>query len=531
MNLILLKVFNKLKKYLYIFFEVVNIFDNKVFYDLDNIFKIKKIEYENIILFDHFASPNHQLIRSLLLNSLSKHYEGNLVCFNYTISPFLKKLYKIINVKNLIQNDYVEKKFNININKIYKEELKKISSKKKLMNYHFKGYQVGIDIYESYLRNYNKATIDLHDFKLKNLLHTAIKRIFFWENYFIKNNVKAISISHRNYLDTNLICKIGYKKKIPVFTFGGTGKRIGRFYGAELDSHKYLKNYYNDLSNKEKKLGVNIAKKQIKKRFNGVIGINMSYSTKSAFIKFDKSKKALKINNRIKVLICTNCFYDNPHAYGGNLFTDFYEWLIFLGKISHKTNYEWYIKPHPDYLPGTLEHIKKINKNFKNIELINPSTSFHQLAQEGIKIALTTYGSIAHELPLLGIDVINADIYNPHSSFDFSHTPKNLKEYKKLLMNLGNLESKIKNKNDIFKFYYIHHYFMNGKHSIISSVDKNFEKNYQLNYRIFYNYFIKSMKSKDILKVHSKLFNFFKSNFKYFLEKKKQIIINKYEKY
>ena len=72
---------------------------------------------------------------------------------------------------------------------------------------------------------------------------------------------------------------------------------------------------------------------------------------------------------------------------------------------------------------------------------------------------------------------------------------------------------------------------MNGKHSIISSVDKNFEKNYQLNYRIFYNYFIKSMKSKDILKVHSKLFNFFKSNFKYFLEKKKQIIINKYEKY
>ena len=132
----------------------------------------------------------------------------------------------------------------------------------------------------------------------------------------------------------------------------------------------------------EKKIGINFSKKQIKKRFSGKIGVDMNYSEKSAFTKFDKNKKILDTNDRLKVLICTHCFYDNPHAYGGNLFTDFYEWLTFLSKISHKTNYDWYIKPHPDYLPGTIENINIISRQFKRIKLIDQSTSFHQLAKE-----------------------------------------------------------------------------------------------------------------------------------------------------
>ena len=46
-----------------------------------------------------------------------------------------------------------------------------------------------------------------------------------------------------------------------------------------------------------------------------------------------------------------------------NLFIDFYEWINFLSKISHKTNYNWFIKPHRDYLPGTIEIISNMIKN------------------------------------------------------------------------------------------------------------------------------------------------------------------------
>ena len=30
------------------------------------------------------------------------------------------------------------------------------------------------------------------------------------------------------------------------------------------------------------------------------------------------------------------------------LFADFHEWLLYLGKKSVNSSYEWYIKPHPD---------------------------------------------------------------------------------------------------------------------------------------------------------------------------------------
>ena len=61
----------------------------------------------------------------------------------------------------------------------------------------------------------------------------------------------------------------------------------------------------------------------------------MNYSKKSAFTK-KKIKKLIINPNKTNLLICTHYFYDNPHAYGGNLFYDFYEWIKFLGKISLK---------------------------------------------------------------------------------------------------------------------------------------------------------------------------------------------------
>ena len=90
---------------------------------------------------------------------------------------------------------------------------------------------------------------------------------------------------------------------------------------------------------------------------------------------------------------------------------------IFLALKSKTTDYEWYIKPHRDYLPGTLEILNSFIPKFKNLKIINPDTSFHQLKKEGIKNILTCYGSVGHELPLLGFNVINAG-YNPHINFE-----------------------------------------------------------------------------------------------------------------
>ena len=66
-----------------------------------------------------------------------------------------------------------------------------------------------------------------------------------------------------------------------------------------------------------------------------------------------------------------------------NHFADFYEWLNFLGQMSQKTDYDWYIKDHPYYedLKYSTTQQKSyrlsniiINK-FPNITRLNPNTS------------------------------------------------------------------------------------------------------------------------------------------------------------
>jgi hypothetical protein len=300
---------------------------------------------------------------------------------------------------------------------------KSLKSNNDLLKLKIDNINVGIDIYESYLRNFNLPTVDINDYKLLKLIF----RYFFlkdqWNFLLKKFNLKAIIISHRNYLDFNLLCKMCYQKKIPVYTTTGDGTRYTRFYNDDLGFTKNYKLIFNKLSQIEKKKAILFSKKRLKLRFEGNVGIDMSYSTKSAFINSNSKNISIKKGKKISVLICTHCFYDNPHAYKGMLFYDFYEWIKYLGVLSYKTNYDWYIKVHPDYLPGTLEIIKVLSEDFKNIKILDPNTSFHELAHF-IDYALTCYGSVGHELPLLNINVINADIYNPHCSFNFNFTPK-----------------------------------------------------------------------------------------------------------
>ena len=63
----------------------------------------------------------------------------------------------------------------------------------------------------------------------------------------------------------------------------------------------------------------------------------------SSFFKVFKESK-IEQNNKIKILIAPHDFFDAVHAKGDTLFPDFYEWMSFLGEMSNKTNYDWYIK-------------------------------------------------------------------------------------------------------------------------------------------------------------------------------------------
>ena len=62
-----------------------------------------------------------------------------------------------------------------------------------------------------------------------------------------------------------------------------------------------------------------------------------------------------------------------------------------------KTDYEWYIKPHPHSLPGTDKYLDKFLLDTPEFKKIPKNTSHHQILQEKVDCVLSVYGSVGWE--------------------------------------------------------------------------------------------------------------------------------------
>lgn len=320
------------------------------------------------------------------------------------------------------------------------------------------GVWVGDLFYDSYLMDYKRATIDKDSPEFQAALLDSIGLFVFWQEYFDSNDVRAVNVSHCVY-NLAIPLRIAVRRGIPAY-------QANAAYMYRLDAKRLFA--YNEffeyrtrfaaLPREVREAGLAEAQRRIERRFSGEVGVDMAYSKKSAY-GAARGHRLLRDSPRKKILIATHCFFDSPHSYGNNIFPDFYEWLDFLGRTSEETDYDWYIKTHPDYLPGTMEIIKSFVARYPKLTLLPSDSSHHQLIAEGIDVALTVYGTIAFEYAALGIPVINASQNNPHVAYDFNLHPKDVAEYRRMLHGLDTLDLRI-DRDQIYEYYYmryIHH--------------------------------------------------------------------------
>lgn len=81
-------------------------------------------------------------------------------------------------------------------NKFFKNKI----TKKKIFNLKINKVYIGDILYDSYLKNDYKETIDINDESFKIFLKKFLCLFYFWENYFKINNVKAVIVKHNTYL-------------------------------------------------------------------------------------------------------------------------------------------------------------------------------------------------------------------------------------------------------------------------------------------------------------------------------------------
>jgi len=328
-----------------------------------------------------------------------------------------------------------------------------LTCKKDIEDIAIRGVRIGDLLYDSYLQQHRKPTAEINSPEFQRYLVEALDLFLHWEDFFKNNTVAAINVSHCVYT-LAIPLRIAVHHGIPAFQVNVThAYRLSQKNLFAYNDFFYFRERFAELPIPIQNAGLLEAERRIERRLNGEIGVDMSYSKKSAFGSPD-ARKLLRPSSKKKILIATHCFFDSPHSYGDNIFPDFYEWLEFLGGVSQATDYDWYIKTHPDYLSGTMEVIESFLRRYPNITLLPADSSHLQIISEGINLALTVYGTIAFEYALLGIPVINASQNNPHIAYSFNLHAESIGHYKKLLMDPQTFFHKA-SKRDIYEYYFM----------------------------------------------------------------------------
>ena len=498
-------------------------------------FKKNTINKKKKILIEFNGWPTFHLANSYLISAIKKDNNYDVIAYeNYKIFSYIKnpwfqkikwyigsflklKTFKIYESFGI--NKYIQPKINSKIreqsNKTVKKILKKIKTKQDVINLKVESIWIGDLIYDTYLKRYSVYTVSIHDQKFINFLYSFICILYFWLFYFKENKIHSVVTGHGVYISALLLRIASFQginsyvaNEHKIYKFNSFLKKqtiglTGNFYES-----RFFKKIFKESSKLKKKQIISSGKKITDSFFKSN---KYNYYTKSYNSK--KIKKSLMSQNKVKVAILLHAFSDSPNVLGGNLFPDFFEWLKFLNdKIISNTNYEWYIKPHPNFDEDQIKLIKNFN-NLSKIKIIPKNYNLYHLDKLKISFALTMFGSINKEYPMKNIRVINACINNQYAGFKLSLTPINIKNYRDILLKLEKNFYKIQ-KSEIYIYNYMDNIYFDRKY-LFNDFD-NFTNKIGGKPKLYetrlYSLWLKKFTKKNHKIIIDKIINFIKSN-------------------
>ena len=183
---------------------------------------------------------------------------------------------------------------------------------------------------------------------------------------------------------------------------------------------------------------------------------NLSIALLDTFGKKENNKKEIfKKNRKPNVVIMAHCFYDAPHVDGKFLFSDFYEWVNYLGKLSNETDYNWYIKKHPHSVEKKLnvKIIENIVSKYPKIELLNENVTNNEILNDDISLILTVHGSAGYEFSYHKVPVILGSSSTSYKNYNICYQPENIEDFNFSIKNFRDIQFPY-DKKEIFRYYY-----------------------------------------------------------------------------
>lgn len=463
------KVFERLK--LFKDCNLLNIFfliNNKSLQDkIDNDFKNLNKEYILIEL------QFHNVLLSLIYVNFCKFFKNKykIIFFYYNKSDHKCKN----NIFRLILFSYfkfLKKNFNAEIINFYKGPNQNLSEKvnylfSKIKNSNdvnklsYKGIKFGRLVFQSYCREILLETVDINDERLKNYIMEALVLIETLTCFFKKYNIKKIFISHSIFIKYGLVCRIGYKlRKSKIFILHLTGPqgyfrqisllRIFPPHFLQIERYWNFKKEFKLLKNKKK--FIQLGKIDLNNRIHkSKISKILMISDVNPY----NQKKIIKIkSNKPKIIIIASCFFDAANFYKYSLFTDSYIFVNEILKLAKNTDFEWYIKPHPDGLVPNSKTLKEIKKKFPFVNILDSTVSNLTFKKNNFKAMFTFNGSAVHEFISMGIPSF-ATSDNKQAGYNFGRCLKSKEILKKLVARADKIKNKFK-MSEIYEFNYMY---------------------------------------------------------------------------
>lgn len=337
------------------------------------------------------------------------------------------------------------------------------------------GAPIGDLIYDTYLRTGPHPTVDIADPKLEEIIQRAILITRASQEYFSRKKVVGIIPDHFTYIFSGIITRCAMLAGVPVYQvcYGQNffcytvamqpDKRLPARYPCPLFRRLFAR-----LTPEQQEAGRTKGRQLLQRRLAGyddgilVLGGSLYGDpvVKSAYSR-GTGEAIMEKTGRPRILILLHDFCDAVHHYGDLLLPDFYEWCHFLLRHASETEFDWYVKPHPNSArAGMVSQITngvlaELKEKYPRMRFLSPTTSSLQLLNEGIDAMFTGYGTAGHEFAYLGVPVVNAG-ENAHVAYEFNLHPQNLEEYAHYIAHADRLKVNIR-KEDIEEFAYMHY--------------------------------------------------------------------------
>jgi hypothetical protein len=457
-------------------------FDNneKLLISRKNTFKKSK-DYKDVILIQ--TPPDHYFLAlyAILISNLKKKnknlyfvgiYPENFILRNknkvYFFQIFIsffdqilikhkwKKLYKKIGINTYYNYKYnnLLKSFNLIIYSFL--VYLKLNSKTDLLNLRHRNLYIGDLIYDTYLRFELKPTVDINNFALLKYLY----RSFYLYNAFDKlnnyYNVKEYYSSYSTYIQHGIPVRILLEKSITVFTSGNLQQKFKKLTKSDYfhtTDHLVYNKEFSNLNDKENRINEGLS--LLKNKFSGEIHSSISYMKNSVFK--NRTLKLPDLSNVNGVLFLHD-FFDSPHVYDGMLFSDFFDWTIYTLDLIQEYKLKIAIKPHPNQVKESREIISHLQIKYSDLIWLEPGISNIIIFNSNIQFGVSMYGTVLHELAFFGKFAICCG-NNPHYAFDFILKPKDVMEYKNMLLNKYDTSKLIDHTTNVAIFYYMHNLY------------------------------------------------------------------------